>query len=109
MTNEERDESTYENLYIFLGVSVATVLVTLMRSFLFFQICLMASRNLHNNMFSNIACAPMRFFHTNPSGRILNRFSKDMGSLDELLPSAMIDFVQVSMAFSKLMNETEQS
>lgn len=28
------------------------------------------------------------------SGRILNRFSKDMGSLDELLPKALLDTVQ---------------
>jgi hypothetical protein len=31
-------------------------------------------------------------------GRILNRFSKDMGSIDELLPSAMIDALQVEFS-----------
>ena len=29
------------------------------------------------------------------TGRILNRFSKDMGAIDELLPAAMIDCLQV--------------
>lgn len=37
----------------------------------------------------------MRFFNTNTSGRILNRFSKDMGAIDEFLPNAMIDCTQV--------------
>lgn len=46
-------------------------------------------------MFECIARSPMSFFHTNPSGRILNRFSKDMGAVDELLPQAMIDCCQV--------------
>ena len=30
--------------------------------------------------------APVRFFDINPAGRILNRFSKDIGSMDESLP-----------------------
>ena len=31
-------------------------------------------------------------------GRILNRFSKDMGLLDENLPLVMFDFIQVKRA-----------
>lgn len=54
-----------------------------------------ASRNLHNTMFQGVARARMYFFHTNPSGRILNRFSKDMGQVDELLPAVMIDVFQI--------------
>ena len=32
---------------------------------------------------------------TSTSGRILNRFSKDMGSMDELLPPAFFDVLTV--------------
>lgn len=46
-------------------------------------------------MFSNILAATMRFFDTNPSGRILNRFSKDMGVVDEVLPRMYLDSIQV--------------
>lgn len=49
-------------------------------------------------MFECISLSPMSFFHANPSGRILNRFSKDMGSVDELLPQAMLDCLQVNYA-----------
>lgn len=28
-------------------------------------------------------------------GRILNRFSKDMGAIDEMLPAALMDCIQV--------------
>lgn len=37
----------------------------------------------------------MRFYDTNPSGRILNRFSKDIGEIDELLPKALLDAAQI--------------
>lgn len=32
-------------------------------------------------MFNGVVSAKMRFFDTNPSGRILNRFSKDIGQV----------------------------
>lgn len=55
---------------------------------------------LHDKMFECVSQSPMSFFHINPSGRILNRFSKDMGSVDELLPQAMIDCFQVNTSSS---------
>lgn len=54
-----------------------------------------ASRNLHNLMYHGVTRATMYFFNTNPSGRILNRFSKDMGQIDEMLPAVMIDVIQI--------------
>lgn len=49
-------------------------------------------------MFECISRSPMSFFHRNPSGRVINRFSKDMGAVDEFLPQAMIDCFQVPIA-----------
>lgn len=48
-------------------------------------------------MFHALLRAPMRFFDTNPSGRVLNRFSKDMGAIDEFLPRALMDAVQIML------------
>lgn len=39
-------------------------------------------------------------------GRILNRFSKDMGAIDELLPAAMIDCLQVRVIILTTPSET---
>lgn len=84
-------------IYIYSGVTVATIVISLVRSFAFFKTCMRASRRLHDRMFDSITRATMRFFNTNPSGRILNRFSKDMGAVDELLPSALIDCLQIGL------------
>ena len=62
---------------------------------MFYKICIDSSKNLHNTMFSSLVKAPMRFFDTNSSGRILNRFTKDIGSVDEILPTTMMESLQI--------------
>lgn len=71
--------------------------MTIFRGVLFFKMCMHASKVLHDRMFQSILGAKMQFFDVNPSGRILNRFSKDMGAIDELLPKALMDFIQVAL------------
>jgi ABC-type multidrug transport system fused ATPase/permease subunit len=45
-----------------------------------------ASRNLHKGLLSNVLRCPMVFFNTTPLGRIVNRFSKDVDILDSNIP-----------------------
>ncbi|XP_053998577.1 probable multidrug resistance-associated protein lethal(2)03659 isoform X1 [Hylaeus anthracinus] len=85
-------------IYLYSGLTIFTVIITLMRSISFFRTCMQASVRLHDRMFQNISRATMRFFNTNTSGRVLNRFSKDMGAIDELLPVALIDSLQIGLA-----------
>jgi ABC-type multidrug transport system fused ATPase/permease subunit len=61
-----------------------------------FIISLRASGKLHDAMFARVLRAPMAFFHANPVGRVLNRFSKDMSFVDELLPMTLYDFLMTS-------------
>lgn len=84
-------------IYVYAFILSSAVFVTLTRSFIFFTICMRASIRLHDKMFQRITHAPMKFFNTNSSGAILNRFSKDMGSVDEALPAAFIDFAQITL------------
>ena len=46
-------------------------------------------------MLSAVLKAPILFFDTNPVGRVLNRFSRDIGIMDELLPDVFLDAVQL--------------
>lgn len=37
----------------------------------------------------------MRFFDENPVGRIMNKFTKDMGGIDEMLPKLLLEAFQI--------------
>lgn len=82
-------------LWIYGAFIIASIILTSTRNIVFYKICMNASKNLHNLMFSSLLKAPMLFFDTNPSGRILNRFSKDVGAVDEILPRTMIESIQI--------------
>ncbi|XP_036142951.1 multidrug resistance-associated protein 4-like isoform X2 [Monomorium pharaonis] len=87
--------STVDAIYVYTFCIIACAATTLFSSFLYMKICMNSSCNLHNTMFSNLMNVPMSFFNTNPSGRILNRFSKDMGTMDEMLPTVMLQTLQI--------------
>uniref|UniRef100_A0A1B6EBU9 ABC transmembrane type-1 domain-containing protein n=1 Tax=Clastoptera arizonana TaxID=38151 RepID=A0A1B6EBU9_9HEMI len=107
ITNVTLEEDNFTNipftvdrntsLYIFSALTLATICVTLVRSFLFFYSCTKASKRLHNHMFDSITRTTMRFFNNNSSGQILNRFSKDIGNIDEMLPGALMDCLQIGL------------
>lgn len=83
------DESSHSNTHgplfynaIYSLLSFGQVLVTLTNSFWLITSSLHAARRLHNAMLNSILRAPMVFFQTNPLGRIINRFAKDIGDID---------------------------
>ncbi|KAI4581560.1 hypothetical protein MJG53_010003 [Ovis ammon polii x Ovis aries] len=76
------------------GLTVSTILFGITRSLLIFYILVNSSQTLHNKMLRSILKAPVLFFYRNPIGRILNRFSKDIGHMDDLLPLMFQDFIQ---------------
>ncbi|XP_030712764.1 ATP-binding cassette sub-family C member 4 [Globicephala melas] len=84
----------YWYLGIYSGLTVSAVLFGIARSLLVFYVLVSSSQTLHNQMFESILRAPVLFFDRNPTGRILNRFSKDIGHMDDLLPLTFLDFIQ---------------
>lgn len=69
------------------------VLVTLTNSFWLITSSLNAARRLHDSMLNSILRAPMVFFHTNPIGRVINRFSKDLGDIDRNVANLLNGFL----------------
>ncbi|XP_063352993.1 ATP-binding cassette sub-family C member 4-like isoform X3 [Pelmatolapia mariae] len=82
-------------LGVYAGLTATSVVFGFVRSLVFFNVLVSSAQTLHNNMFNAILRTPIHFFDINPIGRILNRFSKDIGYLDSLLPWTFVDFIQV--------------
>jgi ATP-binding cassette subfamily C (CFTR/MRP) protein 1 len=55
--------------------------------------CLRVARVCHNNLLKNIVRLPMWFFDTTPLGRILNRFSRDLDIIDNIIPIFMRNYI----------------
>uniref|UniRef100_A0A182IDE7 Uncharacterized protein n=1 Tax=Anopheles arabiensis TaxID=7173 RepID=A0A182IDE7_ANOAR len=97
LLREQADVSNFierqQYIWIYSGLIILLVILVVQRSFSFFYVCLRISINLHDRLFRGLTRATMYFFNTNPSGRILNRFSKDIGAIDSALPMALLDCV----------------
>ncbi|GFN81907.1 multidrug resistance-associated protein 4 [Plakobranchus ocellatus] len=88
---------SYFNLYVHGGIILALIVSSMSRALLFFRCAVKAGEHLHNMMFARILRTHISFFDTNPVGRVLNRFAKDVGQVDDLLPYTMFDFLQNSL------------
>uniref|UniRef100_A0A182P628 Uncharacterized protein n=1 Tax=Anopheles epiroticus TaxID=199890 RepID=A0A182P628_9DIPT len=104
-TDDERAGSlSRETCVLVHATLVGTIFfVAILRAFGFYKACARASQSIHDTVFAGFIGARMRFFETNPSGRILNRFSKDMGAMDDMLPKSILDATQTLLMFAGAM------
>ncbi|CAC5389793.1 ABCC1 [Mytilus coruscus] len=73
-------------LGVYGGLGVVQAVLILIYSLLGTLSYVKAAAKLHHNMLVSIMRAPMSFFDTTPSGRIVNRFSGDVQMIDVTLP-----------------------
>ncbi|KAF9112068.1 hypothetical protein BGX27_004016 [Mortierella sp. AM989] len=79
------------NVNEFLGIYAALVIAYLMMNVTTTYVAMVtaavrASARLHERLLSKLLRLPMSFFDTTPLGRVVNRFSSDIFSVDELTP-----------------------
>ncbi|KAG8843875.1 hypothetical protein FRB96_003699 [Tulasnella sp. 330] len=74
---------------VYGGIGVAAALVSTVNSIVQYAGSYRASKILFTRLLTTIIGSPMRFFDTTPAGRILNRFSSDMSTVDASLSSSL--------------------
>ena len=83
------------NIIIYSCLIGGLFLFSLVRTTAFYIICMRASVTLHNRLFESVIRAPISFFDNNPIGVLLNRCSRDMGIIDEMLPPTAFDALEI--------------
>ena len=98
------DQKDMTNLAIYSCLVGASFVFAISRAYGFLVVSLRCSERLHDKMVVAILKAPVFFFDSNPVGRILNRFSKDIGCVDELLPKIFLFSIQlVLLVFASIL------
>ena len=82
------DVKYYLGVYALLGITY--VAICFGREILFFWASLQASKKFHDRLLNNVLRAKFKFFDSTPLGQLMNRFSKDVQTIDqEVAPIAI--------------------
>lgn len=93
-SNKKRD--LYLAVYGVLGF--ASALFVLVSSVCLAFGSIRASKYLHDTLLINILHSPMSFFETTPIGRVVNRFSKDLYTIDDAVPRSLGAFLRMLLS-----------
>ncbi len=77
---ERQSQAFYLGFYAVLSITAGVIVFV--RSLALTRFGIRASEKLHQGLLASVLKAPMSFFDTTPTGRILSRFSKDLYSVD---------------------------
>ncbi|MED6257029.1 hypothetical protein ATANTOWER_007202 [Ataeniobius toweri] len=89
--------SAYYILYIFFAHSDSILALGVFRGLPLVHTLLTVSKRLHEQMLSSVLRAPMSVLNTMKTGRIMNRFTKDMAVIDDMLPLVLFDLIQLTL------------
>lgn len=88
----------FNNHLVILVFSLLCILVasaTLFRAVLLLKTSILVAERVHNEMLDSILKTSIQFFETNPIGRILNRFSRDLHTVDQEIGPRFLDAIGV--------------
>ncbi|XP_013865719.1 cystic fibrosis transmembrane conductance regulator [Austrofundulus limnaeus] len=89
--------SAYYIIYIFVAHSDSILALGAFRGLPLVHTLLTVSKRLHEQMLGAVLRAPMSVLNTMKTGRIMNRFTKDMTIIDDMLPLVLFDLVQLTL------------
>jgi ABC-type multidrug transport system fused ATPase/permease subunit len=71
---------------VYGAVGLCALVAALVQKFVWLYRATDAARIMHDRALDGVLGAPLRFFDSTPTGRILNRFARDLDTVDDELP-----------------------
>lgn len=82
---------------IYAGLSFGEVLIATISTIIYEWGGWNAARTLHNALMEGMMKAPLSWYKTTPTGRVVNRFSGDLASLDNSIPAMIRTSLDVAV------------
>lgn len=84
--NDTEDNQVHYYITIYAIMSITSIVLAFVTNVSAQLTSLKAVKVLHNKVLFNVVQCPLKFFDSTPVGRIINRFSSDMSTVDKKLP-----------------------
>ncbi|KAF9199857.1 hypothetical protein BGZ49_009975, partial [Haplosporangium sp. Z 27] len=91
-SEEKFSFSTGTYIGAYAGFACAQLVLVFMASLMLSFTIVRTANAMHDAAFKRVLYSPLSFFDTTPLGRILNRFSRDVDTLDNVLWSTLYEF-----------------
>ncbi|XP_048254075.1 ATP-binding cassette sub-family C member 2-like isoform X2 [Haliotis rufescens] len=89
VSRDKLQSLSYYYLGVYCAIALTQAVSVMLNSLLVYVRMVEAAKVTHKNLLDNIIKQPMSFFDTTPTGRILNRFTKDVDVVDGHLPRVL--------------------
>ncbi|KAG0084909.1 hypothetical protein BGZ92_009469 [Podila epicladia] len=84
--------TTHQYIGIYTGWALAQLVLVFAAALTLSFTIVKTANSMHDSAFKKVLYSPLSFFDTTPTGRIINRFSRDVDTLDNVLWSTLYEF-----------------
>lgn len=76
------------------GIQIVYFILLVIRYFFVYLFVLFSNEKIHDDMVFGLLRSPCSFFDTTPSGQLSNKFSNDLGIIDNTMAFTMVDAIE---------------
>ncbi|KAF8951702.1 hypothetical protein BGZ52_010208 [Haplosporangium bisporale] len=84
--------TTRQYIGVYVGWALAQLVLVFAAALMLSFTIVKTANTMHDTAFKKVLYSPLSFFDTTPTGRIINRFSRDVDTLDNVLWSTLYEF-----------------